>query len=187
MPLPAFVAAALPVLAANLPTLGKLFGSGSEVAERNVKAAQVAVEIVRAATGATNAQEAAEKVSSDSAAKSAAEKAVQARYWELADAGGGGIEGARRADLAATMGDGPWWRVFRSPSFWALLLLLTLVYLIVLSLIGVVGSATWSDDVRSALAGTMVGTIIGGAVGYYWGQTTTRNRSWLPLQDPGPR
>lgn len=176
MPLPAFVAAALPVLAANLPTLGRLFGSGSEVAERNMKAAQVAVEIVQAATGAPNSQAAAEKVASDPEAAKVADAALQARYWELAEAGGGGIEGARRADLAVVTGAMPWYAIFRSPSFWALLLLLPLVYLVVLSLIGVVGSATWSDDVRSALAGTIVGTIIGGAVGYYWGQTTSRNR-----------
>lgn len=177
MPLPAFVAAALPILAQAIPTLGKLFGSGSEVAERNVKAAQVALDIVQAATGTTNAQSAAEKVSTDPAARIEAEKAVQARYLELIEAGGGGIEGAGKRDLAMVSGDFPWYAIFRSPSFWALLLLLPLVYLIVLSLIGVLGSATWSDDVRSALAGTIVGTIIGGAVGYYWGQTTSRNRT----------
>lgn len=42
---------------------------------------------------------------------------------------------------------------------------------------GLVGTATWSDDVRAGLAGSLISAIVGGLVGYYYGQTTTRNRS----------
>lgn len=41
-------------------------------------------------------------------------------------------------------------------------------------------SAVVSIDVRAAIAGTIVGTITGGAVGYYWGQSTSRNRIAAP-------
>jgi uncharacterized membrane protein YsdA (DUF1294 family) len=68
----------------------------------------------------------------------------------------------------------------KSPSFWVGLVLIPLVYLLVLSLIGMIGSATWSDDVRAGLAGSLISAIIGGLVGYYFGQTTTRNRSAAP-------
>lgn len=180
MPLPLIIAALLPSIIEAIPKLGKLFGSGSEVAERNVKAAELAVGIVQEAVGARNAQEAAEMVKADPAAAQVAIAAVEQRWYELAEAGGGGIDGARKADAAVMTIDGPWWSFLRSPSFWCLLILAPLVYLLVGSLIGLWGTATWSDDVRAGLAGSIVSSIIGAAVGYYWGQTTSRNRSAAP-------
>lgn len=173
MPLAPFVAAALPTLVQAIPLLGRLFGSGSEVAERNVKAASMAVQLVQDAVGARNAQEAVEIIRADPAAVEAAQKAVQENWLSLSESGGGGIDGARKADAAAAARGDLW----HSPSFWVALLLLPLVYLLVLSLIGLIGSATWSDDVRAGLAGSMMSAIIGGLVGYYYGQTTSRNRS----------
>ena len=177
MPLPAIVAAVLPSIIEAIPRLGKLFGSGSEVAERNVKAAELAVEIVKDAAGAVNAQDAAEKVKADPVIAATAARAIEARWLELDEAGGGGIAGARKADAEVVAMDGPWWQFLRSPSFWALLLLVPLVYLLVGSLIGLWGTASWSDDVRAGLAGSIISAVIGGAVGYYWGQTTSRNRT----------
>lgn len=179
MPLPAIIGALLPTIIEAIPRLGKLFGSGSEVAERNVKAAELAVQIVQEATGARNAQEAAEMVKADPAAAQAAVTAVEERWYELTEAGGGGIEGARKADAAIMAMGGPWWDFLRSPSFWCLLILSPLVYMLVGSLIGLWGTAVWSDDVRAGLAGSIVSSIIGAAVGYYWGQTTSRNRTPL--------
>lgn len=173
MPLPAFLAAALPALIEAIPKLGKLFGSGSEVAERNIKAAELAVEIVKGATGAQNAQAAAEALQADPALAQKAAQAIEARWMELTEAGGDGISGARKAD-AAQQASGPLWH---SASFLIAILLLPLVYLLVGSLIGVVGTATWSDDVRAGLAGSLISAIIGGLVGYYYGQTTSRNRT----------
>ena len=172
MPLPAILAAVLPSLIESVPKLGKLFGSGSEVAERNVKAAELALNIAQDAIGARNAQETVEllKAEPDLAAKAA--QAVEARWMELSEAGGDGIAGARKADEARS--GGAWWQ---SPSLFIAAMLLPLVYLFVLSLIGMVGTATWSDDVRAGLAGSLMSAIIGGLVGYYYGQTTTRNRT----------
>lgn len=173
MPLATFAAAALPHLIQAIPLLGRLFGSGSEVAERNVKAASMAVQLVQDAVGARNAQEAVEIIKADPAAAEAAQKAVQDNWLALSESGGGGIEGARKADAAAAArGD-----LLQSPSFWIAAMLLPLVYLLVLSLIGMIGSATWSDDVRAGLAGSLMSAIVGGLVGYYYGQTTSRNRS----------
>ncbi len=177
MPLPAIVAAVLPSIIEAIPRLGKLFGSGSEVAERNIKAAELAVEIVKDATGAVNVQDAAEKVKADPVIAATAARAIEARWLELDEAGGGGIAGARKADAEVVAMDGPWWQFLRSPSFWIAALLLPLVYLIVLSMIGVISGATWSDDVRSQTAGMVTGSIVGALVGYYFGQTTSRNRT----------
>ena len=180
MPLLApFVAAALPTIIESIPALGRLFGSGSATSERNVKAAEMVVEIVRNATGATNAQDAAERVKADPAARQAAETAIAAHWMELEDAGGGGIAGARASDAAAMARGGPWWGALNSPSFLFLLLAMPLVWAIVGSVVGLWG-AEWPGDVRAAIATAVVSLVIGGGAGYYWGQTTSRNRT------PGP-
>lgn len=174
--MPAFapiIAALLPSIIEAIPKLGKVFGSGSQVAERNIKAAELVVDAVTKATGAVNAQDAVTKLQNDPAAVQVATKAVDAIWFDLTEAGGGGVEGARKAD-AATQAGGD---ILKSPSFWVGILLLPLVYLLVLSLIGMIGSATWSDDVRAGLAGSLISAIVGGLVGYYFGQTTTRNRT----------
>ena len=96
MPLAPIAAAVLPSIISAIPKLGKLFGSGSEVADRNIKAAEMVVDVVTQATGAVNAQQAAERLASDPAAVQAATKAVDSIWYELSEAGGGGIEGRAR-------------------------------------------------------------------------------------------
>lgn len=173
MPLPAFVAAALPAIVQAIPKLGRLFGSGSEVAERNVRAAELAVQIVQQATGTPNAQAAAEAVAADPALAAEAARAVEARWLELDEAGGGGIAGARQADeRARASGDSLW----RSPSFAVAVGLLPLVYLVLVSVLFGLGPE-WPSDVRAAIATAVVSSVLGGLLGYYFGQTTSRNRS----------
>lgn len=173
MPIPALVAALLPSLIDAVPKLGKLFGSGSEVAERNLKTAELALNIVQQATNTPNAQAAVEAIKTNPAAQQAAAAAIESRWLDLSESGGGGIEGARKADQSArSAGD-----LLHSPSFWVGMALLPMVYMIVASLIGLLGTATWSDDVRAGLAGSIISAIIGGLVGYYFGQTTSRNRT----------
>lgn len=166
-----FVIPAVIELAKMIPKLGAMFG-GSEVAQRNVKAAEVVIEAVTGAVGAANAQEAVEKIQASPEAKQAAEKAVESVWYQITEAGGGGIDGARKADAAAAArGD-----MLHSPSFWVTVLLIPLVYLVVGSVVGLWGE-TWPSDVRAAIATAVVSLIVGGAAGYYWGQTTSRNRT----------
>lgn len=176
MPLPAFLAAALPMIVEAIPALGKLFGSGSEVAERNVKAAELAVKLVTEATGSRNAQEAVEAMKADPAMVAVATRAVESSWHELTESGGGGIAGARKADAAAMDNGGPWWQVFRSPSFLFMLLAMPPVYAVIGSVVGIWGES-WPSDVRASLATAIVSLVVGGGAGYYWGQTTSRNRT----------
>lgn len=170
-PLP-LIAGLLPIVADLIPSLTKIFKPGSAVAERNVAAASAVLDTVVQATKTANAQAAIEKMQADPAALADATRAVDA-WVEMVESGGGGIEGARKQDAAVrASGD-----LLHSPSFWIAILILPLVYLLVLSLIGLVGTATWSDDVRAGLAGSLISAVIGGLVGYYYGQTTTRNRA----------
>ena len=171
-PMAPFIIPAVIELAKLIPKLGGMFG-GSEVAQRNVAAAGVVVDAVVGAVGASNAQEAVEKIAADPAAREAANKAVEGVWYQISEAGGGGIDGARKAEEARNPGGD----LLHSASFWVGLLLLPLVYLLVLSLIGMIGTATWSDDVRAGLAGSLISAIIGGLVGYYYGTSTSRNRT----------
>jgi muramidase (phage lysozyme) len=165
MPIPALITALLPTVVQMIPKLATIFKPGSEVAERNVAAASAVMEIVTSATGAVNAQAAVEKMQADPAAVAAATKAVESRWFELAEGGGGGIDGARKADAAAMASGG---RVWDSPSFWFLLLAMPLVWAVVGSVVGLWGES-WPSDVRAAIATAVVSLVIGGAAGYYWG------------------
>jgi hypothetical protein len=171
-----FAMLAFKTLLANIPTLIRFFGKG-ERSEENAKLAEAVVPLAKQALGAANEQEVIERVMNEPGAIQTIDTALQANLPMLIEAGGGGIAGARMADAAVMGQEGPWWGFLRSPSFWALVLLLPLVYLIVLSIIGVLGPVVWSDDVRASIAGLIVGTVVGGAVGYYWGQSTSRNRT----------
>ena len=174
MPIPALVTALLPSVVAAIPRLAQIFKPGSEVAERNVAAASAVMDIVTQATGSVNAQAAVEKLQTDPAAVAAATKAVESNWFQLAPADGGGIAGARQADAAMSGND-----MMHSPSFWVAIALLPLVYMIVGSVVGLFGTP-WSEDVRSAIANGVVGMVIGALAGYYFGQTTSRNRTTAP-------
>jgi lysozyme len=174
MPIPALVTALLPSVVAAIPRLAQIFKPGSEVAERNVAAASAVLDIVTQATGSVNAQAAVEKLQTDPAAVAAATKAVESNWFTLAPADGGGIAGARQADAAMSGND-----MMHSPSFWVAIALLPLVYMIVGSVVGLFGTP-WSEDVRSAIANGVVGMVIGALAGYYFGQTTSRNRTPAP-------
>lgn len=176
-PMAPFIAAALPAVISAVPELMKMFGSGSEVAERNAKAAEVVVGIAKQAIGARNEQELVETLATEPKTVEVVRQAVLERWFEVQDAGGGGIEGARKADVERIGASDKVRDIFKSHSFVVALVLLPLVYMIVGSLVGMWGAAQWSDDVRAALAGSVVGSVIGGLVGYYFGQTTTRNRA----------
>lgn len=157
-PMAPVLAALLPSIVGMIPELAKLFGSGSAVSDRNIKAAEKVAEVVIAATQAPNLQGAVESMQTDPAARQAASAAVQAAWYELAEAGGGGIDGARKFNVAAA--GTPAWRM---PAVWVSSALLGLVYMVVGS---VLWGAGWSNDIRLQVV-TAVLTVIG-MVGSFW-------------------
>lgn len=170
--LPAVIAAFLPKLIEAVPRLTEIFPPSSEVAQRNVKAATLVFDIAKEALHAKNEQEVVEQIGNSAAAVAAVQQAIENRWFDLQDAGGGGIEGARKFDLKSQeIGE-----IYNSPSFWIALALLPLVYMIAGAVTGLWG-APFSDDVRSAIANGLVGMIIGALAGYYFGQMTSKNRA----------
>jgi hypothetical protein len=91
---------------------------------------------------------------------------------ELTETGGGGIDGARKADVAFAASGA---RVWRSPSFVAMCLMLPLVYLVMGAVIGLYGTLSLSAEVTASIITGLVTLIIGGAAGYYFGSTTRVN------------
>ena len=170
-PMAPFITAVLPALFEAVPALVRQFGSGSKMAERNAQAVDILVGTAKKAAQAVNEQDLAEKIK-DPTVAATVRQAVEANWLQIAEVGGG-VDAARKADAAAMASGEPFWK--SSPSFWIGVALLPLVYMIVANVIGVVGKPL-SDEVRSAIANGVVGLVLGGLIGYYYGQSTSRNR-----------
>lgn len=173
-PMLPFIAAALPSILSAVPKLLDLFGGDDPASERNAKAATLAVGIAKDALGARNEQELVETLAADPQAAATVKAAVESNWFQLVEAGGGGIAGARAADVQTVERIGGFWR---SPSFAATLILAPLVYMIVGSVAGLWGYTAWSDDVRAAIATAVVSLVVGGAAGFYWGSKTGAAKS----------
>ena len=166
-----FLLAALPALFEAAPKLVKaLSDDGTTVPERNLKALEIVVDTAKQAVGAQNEQALAEALK-DPQAAAVVRQAIDASWAQITDASG--VPEARKADAAQVASGEPVWR---SPSFVISIALLPVLYLIVGAVVGLFGQP-FSDDVRSAIANGVVGLILGGLSGYYWGTTTSRNRT----------
>lgn len=173
-----FIAAALPAVINAVPELAKLFGSGSKVAERNTRAAEVVVGIAQEALGARNAQEVAEQLQSDPAAAPVVRAAVHERWFELQEAGGGGIEGARKADAAFVAGGGD---IKRSPSFWISILLLAMPFMLLVDVFYVHPEA-YVGELRTQIV-TGVLLVISVVGGYWLGTSFSSSKKTAMLAD----
>ena len=150
-----FVLPFLQVLSGLIPSLSKLgFGSGSEVANRNIAAGGMVVDAVVQAVGAANEAEALQKIQSDPSALQAAKDAAEEVVWQVTEAGGGGLEGARKysADPNAL----PFWR---QPALYFFLAVLPLVYMLAASILFGVGGTEWGVEVKVMVATAFVGII----------------------------
>jgi muramidase (phage lysozyme) len=168
LPILPIITAVLPSIIGAIPELGKIFGSGSEVSQRNIAGATKVLEAVTAATGAVNAVDAAERIAADPVAADQARAAVQSIWFELVEAGGGGIDGARKAEVAR----GTEWVWYRSASFMIALPLILILLLAVCSILFPALGGDWPADTRTAVVTLIVGSIIGSLTGYYFGSMT---------------
>ena len=170
-PVAPIIAAVLPTLIEQIPKLGRIFGSGTEVAERNIKAAEVVVEAVKTATNAVNAQDAAEKVQNSPEARAAAEKAIEAIWYELTEAGGGGIEGARKANTALMESGAPPWR---NPAFVMSLILVVMPMMLLVDVL-FVHPEHYAGELRVQIV-TAVLAVIAMVAGYWIGTSFSSAR-----------
>lgn len=166
------LAALLPSLISLLPELGKLFGNGPKT-QQNVAIAEKVANLVVSATNAPNLQGAVELMEKDPQALNNAKRAVQDVWFELSEAGGNGIQGAREYNLKFAETGIPFWKM---PAFWITVLLLPLLYgTVYLVLTG--ASDSFSGELRAAIASSVVTGVLGGAVGFWLGSSFTTSRS----------
>lgn len=118
-----FLLAVMPTLLDLVPKLGKIFGSGSEVAERNVKAAEIIVNTAKEAIGARNEQELVDMVRADPEAATAVRSAIEREWFKLEEVGGG-IAAARASAEKYALPGGPDFK--KNPAFWISLLFLVM-------------------------------------------------------------
>ena len=165
-----FVLAALPSLIQAAPSLIRLFGHG-EQAEKNAKAAEIAVEIAKSVTDQTTAEGAVAAIQADPELAAGYAKAVEAQWYQLTgESGGGGIEGARKADLAAQeSGASP----LKSPAFLISATLLPLVYLVVGA---VLFGADWTMEIKAMVVSSIISLVLGAVTGYYLGTSFSSQR-----------
>jgi len=171
-----FVAAALPALVQAAPSLIRIFGESAQ-AEKNAKAAEVAVEIAKAVTEQKTAEGAVTAMQADPELAATYAKAVSAHWYELAgEAGGGGIAGARQADQAAMQQGKPW----MSPALWVAVLILPLVYMVVAA---VMFGEGWTNDIRAMVVSSIISLVLGSITGFFLGTSYGSQQKTAMLAD----
>jgi lysozyme len=169
-PMAPIVAALMPSLISAIPEIAKLFGSGPRT-DRTAAIAQKVAETVIAATDTPNLQAAVETVQSDPQMRKQATEAVQAIWYELQEIGGG-ISAAREFS-AKTAADGA--SFVRMPAFWISLALLPLLYGTVYAVL--TGAEGFTNELRAAIASSVVTGVLGAVAGFWLGSSFTTSRS----------
>jgi muramidase (phage lysozyme) len=195
MPLPllALLSFAGPIISDLIPAVAKLFDRKAETPEK-LTAAQAVIDTIVKGTSSAGIDEALGKVKADPKlletvkAQILAEPAV-AQYLTVEI--GGGVAEARKADVAQQANEKPFYKT--SAVFWISMLMLPMVYWYVgSSVVGGVdvpaawpwyaqiplkmfGSA-WDSGARVGLANLIVGLILGGICGVYYGISVTQNK-----------
>lgn len=180
-PMAPFVAAVLPSLIDLVPKLGRLFSSGSETSERNIKAAEIVVAAAKEAIGARNEQELLETIKADPAAAAAVRGAIESQWFKLEEVGGG-IVAAREANAAYLQpGMQGFWH---NPAFWISLLLLLPLYGLIADVL-FVHPDNYSSELRVQFVTALLGVIA--LIGAYWLGTSFSSQRKTELQAGGGR
>lgn len=180
-PMAPFVAAVLPSLIDLVPKLGKLFSSGSETAERNVKAAEIVVAAAKEAIGARNEQELLETIKADPAAAAAVRSAIESQWFKLEEVGGG-IQAARDANAVYMQpGAAGFWL---NPAFWVSLVFLAMPVLILVDML-FVHADKYDDTLRTQVITAVLALL--GIVGAYWLGTSFSSQRKTELSAGGAK
>lgn len=158
--MPPFILAAIPALLQAAPALVRIFGSG-EQSEKNAKAAETVAALARSVTGAETTEGAVVRIQGDREIARSFAAAVEEKWYTLVgEAGGGGIAGARQADVEGRE------RPLLSPAMLVTMMLLPLAYLVVGAVLFMGG---WSDEIRAMVVSSVLSLIVAGATGFWLG------------------
>ena len=157
-----FIAAVLPALIDLVPKLGKLFSSGSDTADRNVKAAEIVVAAAKEAIGARNEQELLETLQADPAAAQLVRQAIESQWFKLEEVGGG-IQAAREANAVYMQPNAPGF--WLNPAFWVSLAFLFMPLMILADML-FAHPDSYDDTLRTQIITAILALL--GVVGAYW-------------------
>jgi lysozyme len=165
--MPPILAAVLPTFLEAAPKLIRIFGDGKQ-SDKNARAAQIVADIAKEATGATNEQAAAEVISRDPKAAEAFQVAVQERWFELTEVGGGVQEA--RAFTERLIGLPDW----RGVGFSILMgvLALTIVFGGGLMLWSLLQDPATPPEQKGMVLGAIIATI-GAPVAFFFGSSAS--------------
>ncbi len=166
-PMAPLIPAAVSAIASIAPQLIRIFGSGSEVSERNAKAAEVVVQAAKEATGAVNEQHLIEKIEAKDPAVIQAVQQVVRDVWFEISVDSGGVEKARQFNDSGT----PFWK---QPALYVTAALLPLVYLVVWATIFREGFAT--QDLKTLVVTAIVSGVLSGIMGFWLGTSFSSQR-----------
>lgn len=158
-PMAPIVLPLLQIAAQFIPQLAEKFGSGSEVSNRNLAAGKVLADAITTATQSPNLQAAIEQMQKDPGAVQAAKEAVAVQYAELFEAGGGGIEGARKAAVSPEF---PFWH---NGAFWISIILVVMPFMLLVDVF-YVHPTQYDANLRTQIVTAVLMVI--GMVGAFW-------------------
>lgn len=158
-PMAPIVLPLLQIAAQFIPQLAEKFGSGSEVSNRNLAAGKVIADAITTATQSPNLQAAIEEMQKNPEAARAAKEAVAVQFAELFEAGGGGIEGARKAAVSPEF---PFWH---NGAFWISLILIVMPFML-LADVFYVHPTQYDANLRTQIVTAVLMVI--GMVGAFW-------------------
>lgn len=151
----------LQIAAQFLPQLAEKFGSGSEVANRNLAAGKVLADAIVTATNSPNLQAAVEKMQSDPEAVKAAKVAVAQEWPELFEVAGGISAARKMVDY-----EGVWWHKFASLPFAVIIMLMPMIYFVIYHVITGVG---WTQEIRASVVSAVISGVLFAIVGFALG------------------
>lgn len=169
-PMAPFVAAALPAIINAVPELVKIFGSGSDVAERNGKAVDVVMEIAKEAVDAKNEQELVSVIEADPEAAQQVREAIKQNWWKLEEVGGG-VKEAREVAIQMQGDRG----LHHNPAFIISLILLIFPLMLLVDVFYIHPDAYSADGLRTQIV-TGVLMVISGIMGFWLGTSFSSSR-----------
>lgn len=166
-------AALLPTILQAIPQLVSVFSSptDSDVAKRNQAAGVLVANTLVDATKAVNLQDAVDKLQNDPAALDAAHAAINSLLPQLVEAGGGGIEGARKSAYAQDQVP-----VWKNPAIIVSAAVLPLVYMVAASVLFGIGRQDWSDDVKTLVVTSIITGVLGSVLGFFLGSSMSSQK-----------
>lgn len=163
-----FIIPAISALMEAAPSLIRIFGS-SDQAEKNAKAAEIVVTAAKAATGSVNEQDLISKIETkDPVVLQQIQEAVQSVWYDIS-VDTGGIKEAREANTNAVA-------FWKQPAIWVSAALLPMAYIVVLSVLGIVGAGTFSEEIKVMVVTAVVSGVLSAITGFWLGTSFSSQR-----------